>query len=601
MSPEGTPPAVTGDVPFSSSFALTRYRQEGYTFKPPGCLADCVPGFPRTSSRSWSALVGRRAVSGRVRLGRGPTLRSSRKARLVPEQLHVEVVPWGPNPQAVAPVLEIALGDPAVRAALGEAEHRVLSSAPVISEDPDEEPTRLRATVYDYTNERTLLIDAQADGSPGVEVSSSARQPLPSGEERAAALALLEQDAELGPALREGRLTPYRPMPPLVLEELPDGRVERTLAVGLRPQGNGTTHEIVGVRLARGEVVRFDGGAPDASLADETLCGLTDAGQPTVQGVPGAARITVRRGADVLWTLVAVRPAASSGTNGSGIELRSVSYRGKRVLRRAHVPILNVRYEGDACGPFRDWQNEEGTLTATGTDVAPGFRLCPTPARTILETGSDHGNFTGVAIHVEGEELVLTCELQAGWYRYISQWRLHADGTIRPRFGFGAVEDSCVCSVHHHHVYWRFDFDVAGFANNAVREFNDPPVTGTAKWHTLRHEVRRPRSTTRKRRWRVVNRDTHESYTLVPGPGDGVADSFGVGDMWALRRRGRQLDDGQGFTTDPAEARAHLNRFVNGESIYGADVVMWYAAHFSHDVHEEVGHVVGPELVPAGW
>ncbi len=74
-----------------------------------------------------------------------------------------------------------------------------------------------------------------------------------------------------------------------------------------------------------------------------------------------------------------------------------------------------------------------------------------------------------------------------------------------------------------------------------------------------------------------------------------------------LRRRGGQVDDGQGFTTDPAEARAGLNRFINGESVYDADVVLWYAAHFSHDVSAERaaanghGHVVGPELAPARW
>ena len=50
-------------------------------------------------------------------------------------------------------------------------------------------------------------------------------------------------------------------------------------------------------------------------------------------------------------------------------------YRGKRVLRRAHVPILNVKYDRDRCGPFRDWQYEEGKIEAQGTDVAPGFRL----------------------------------------------------------------------------------------------------------------------------------------------------------------------------------------------------------------------------------
>ena len=83
------------------------------------------------------------------------------------------------------------------------------------------------------------------------------------------------------------------------------------------------------------------------------------------------------------------------GTSGSGVELRYVDYRGKRVLYQAHVPILNVRYDKDACGPYRDWQYEEGMIQAAGTKVAPGFLLCPTPAKTILDTGSDTGTFLG--------------------------------------------------------------------------------------------------------------------------------------------------------------------------------------------------------------
>jgi hypothetical protein len=86
------------------------------------------------------------------------------------------------------------------------------------------------------------------------------------------------------------------------------------------------------------------------------------------------------------------------------------------------------------------------------------------------------GKLRGVAIHRQGRETVLVSELEAGWYRYVSRWRFHDDGTIRPRFGFSAVEDSCVCNVHHHHVYWRFDFDIGTRENNVVREFNSPPI-----------------------------------------------------------------------------------------------------------------------------
>jgi Cu2+-containing amine oxidase len=107
----------------------------------------------------------------------------------------------------------------------------------------------------------------------------------------------------------------------------------------------------------------------------------------------------------------------------------------------------------------------------------------------------------------------------------------------------------------------------------------------------------------RGRRWKVINRTTGENCTLTPGAEDGHRDAFGVGDLWALRRRPGQVDDGQAFTTDPAKARAHVDRFVNHESIHGTDIVLWYAGHFAHDIHhtEEVGHIVGPTLTLGDW
>jgi len=364
--------------------------------------------------------------------------------------------------------------------------------------------------------------------------------------------------------------------------------------------------------LIQRAIVRFEEAAPGRSRAFGEVCGPDYVQQSTTRATAGQVWITVSQGSTVLWKFLAVRPAASSGTRGSGVELRFVDYRGKRVLYRAHVPILNVRYDNDACGPFRDWQNEEGRIQANGVDVAPGFRLCPAPATTILDTGSDAGNYGGVAIYVQGQEVVLVSEMEAGWYRYISQWRLHANGTIRPRFGFSAVQDSCVCNIHHHHPYWRFDFDIRTAGNNRVREFNDPPLIGRSNWHTKTFEIRRPRDPARKRKWRVENTVTGEGYDIIPGPDDGVATlsadwPYPRGDVWILRYHGNELDDGVDCTTGGlgCVTEANLDSFVNGEAISDHDVVIWYAAHVTHDVaHEEpgeFGHICGPELKPVKW
>jgi hypothetical protein len=517
--------------------------------------------------------------------------------------VHVTIEPWGPDPDEIEAAARAALRHDAVRAEMDGPQARLVALQPL---DPPDEPVAaraVRATLYDYAAERALLLDVPLEGGGAPTVASSARQPLPSPEEFDDAVAVVRDHPELGPALRDGRLLPYRAMPPLAGEELPDGTVERTLTVGLRPAQGGEGHEIVGVRLGRRDVVRYDDKAPPRSRAAPRACGVPDAGQTTMTAAAGAARITVTRDGETLWSLIAVRPAASSGSQGSGVELRGVAYRGRRVLRRAHVPILNVRYDGDACGPYRDWQNEEGRFTAQGSGPAPGFRLCPTPATTVLDTGDDHGNFRGVAVYVDDEEVVLVSELEAGWYRYVSRWRLHADGTIRARFGFGAVENSCVCERHHHHAYWRLDFDIGGAGRDVVLEHNDPPLPGhDSSWHTLKHEIRRKRSPARKRRWRVRNQGTNEGYILVPGANDGEADSYGVGDFWALRYRSGQIDDSAVATG----TRAQIDSFVNHESIVGTNVVVWYAAHFSHDVahehdHHSDSHIVGPTLRPDRW
>src|SRR2546428_699718 len=65
--------------------------------------------------------------------------------------------------------------------------------------------------------------------------------------------------------------------------------------------------------------------------------------------------------ANPVWSLCWTPPDSSSGVDGSGLELRHVFYKGKRVFWQAHVPVLNVIYDQPSgfCGPtYRDWQRE---------------------------------------------------------------------------------------------------------------------------------------------------------------------------------------------------------------------------------------------------
>src|SRR5258705_12121300 len=225
-------------------------------------------------------------------------------------------------------------------------------------------------------------------------------------------------------------------MQPLVDIDLPAGKVERTLTVGLMPKDGKAGNEVVGVNMIRESVLRYEGGAPPTSLAVELNCGVPSAGQVTTgHGVAGQYQVTIMRGAEVIWEFLVIRPSASSGNNASGIELQNVKFRGKMVLARANVPVLNVQYYRRPCGPYRDWAYSEGFFGANGTDVAPGVRMCTDEPQTVLDNGTDTGNFRGVAIY-DREEVTLVSELEAGWYRYITKWTFDDEGIISPRFGF---------------------------------------------------------------------------------------------------------------------------------------------------------------------
>ena len=370
-------------------------------------------------------------------------------------------------------------------------------------------------------------------------------------------------------------------MPPLLDDELPDGTVERTVTVGLHPADGrraGTRSSASRLGPARSSASRT--ARRRARARPRRRCGLPDARQHTTTGRAGRGAHHRDAGTgEALWRLIAVRPAASSGTDGSGVELRNVAYRGKRVLRRAHVPILNVRYDGDACGPYRDWQNEESRFHADGDDV--GARLPALP-----HTGDDDPRVRqGPAATSRASRSSWTARRSMTRQRAArpagtatsAAWRLHADGTIRARFGFGAVENRACASVHHHHAYWRLRLRHRGrgrrrrCSSTTTRRCRASPATGTPC------ATRSAASATRAASGAGACKQpgSGEGYVLTPGANDGEADS-----ATASATSGR-CATAPARSTTAAVAGGHprrtSTRFVNGESIVGTDVVVWYA------------------------
>lgn len=506
--------------------------------------------------------------------------------------IRVRIAPVDGAEGALAADPSAVLEASAVRAALGGARHRLVHLD--IDDADGEQPAVFDAVVYDYDNGRSLVASGLVDDPRSAEVASTAEHPRPDADEFAEAVAALAAHDEVGDAVTSGALLPYAGMPPLLDVTRADGAVERRVTVGLRTRDtDAVTHRFAAVNLVTGAVELDPAGAPESSDAD---CGAPESDACPIGRRSGAVRVRVTRGDERLWDLVVRRPRISSGTFGSGVELRGVRYGGMRLLRTAHAPILNVEYDRSVplggCGPtYRDWLDEEACFVAHGQDVLPGYRACPTRPSTIFESGVDGGNFRGVAFDIRGTRLVIQSEVRAGWYRYVSEWRLSANGAIRPRFGFEAVHNPCTCKPHRHHVYWRWVFDIDG-KPATVQEFNRPRLDGHPRqWHTIRRETRRRRNASRERRWRIRNRDG-VGLRLVPGD-DGRADDFGIGDLWVLRRRPGEVDDGYGVTD-----RAKISQFITGDDVTEADLVLWYAGHFTHAPGEDVDHHVGPHLRP---
>jgi hypothetical protein len=513
----------------------------------------------------------------------------------------ITVTPWGPDQATIDDTKSGLLKNQTLLRYLTGKNYRMLAFDFLesgVKETKPEPPSRYRATFFNYTSNQAITVTGRFK-DPAVDVSLLSEQPVPSPEEIEAAVNIVSRDPVLGPAIRDGSLEPYASMPPLVNIDLPAGKVERTLTVGLMPKGGKAGNEVVGVNMIRESVSRYQGGAPPTSLAVDVNCGVPNAGQTSNgRGVAGQYQVTITRGADLLWDFLMIRPSASSGSNASGIELRNVRFRGKMVLSSANVPVLNVQYYRNLCGPYRDWSYQEGMFAANGTYVVGGsgngIMLCTSEPQTVLDNGTDTGNFRGVAIY-DREEVTLVSEMEAGWYRYISKWIFNDEGIISPRFGFGATSSSCVCNGHVHHVYWRFDFDLATAANNSVAEF----YQGFLK--TVETESMRSRLSA-DQYWVVSNSVTGEAVLIKPGPLDGNYDKYGLGDLWLLRSHFPSEIDDSGQPTGGCSTCAHLNPMINGESIQDQDIVVWYGTHWAHDhfdapLHDDGPNLCGPDLI----
>ena len=475
------------------------------------------------------------------------------------------------------------------------------------------DPTRFDATIYDYTVEKAfdLVLDAK-----GKELSRTAlaEQPARLLDELADAEAVVRANEAFAPAFTAGAITLYEAMPPVTV----DGEGRRLVNVGVISQAPAGAsiekNEIVSVHIPTGLVMRYPSGAPETSRAALLACGPPSSGCGYASG-PCSYYQIVWPTTDPVWKLNVRHPSCTSSVqgDGTGLELTDVYYRGRLILKRAEVPVLNVLYSGNTCGPWRDWLFSEDCFQALGTDVpaaGSGVRIASAPPSTLCESGipgSDAGNFKGVAIFDQGDALWIMTETNAGWYRYVMEWRLHLDGTIEPIFGFGATSNSCTCNLHFHHAYWRMEWAIDAVSDGTT----DDPATGITTLERRRAGTQddydpiategtfvRPVLDGDKDYWRIKNPVTGNGYVVQPGLLDGNAngDTYGKWDFAALALNAGQIDDLNVNTS------INVAPWVSGEALGATKrLVTWYHATFTHDDPNGTGEaceLAGPKFVP---
>ena len=312
-----------------------------------------------------------------------------------------------------------------------------------------------------------------------------------------------------------------------------------------------------------------------------------------------------------LWTFDFVNAPQSTGANGSGLEIRNVYYNGHLVFNTAHVPILNVEYDGSGCSCFRDWFDEEAGYATDGIQAGSCIALStPGVVETTCDsneaggTGGDPGSFTGTAFEDFGSELVLTSNQRAGWYRYRMKWHFYADGRIWPEFSFSAASATCTSQTHRHHAYWRFDFDLDGAEADEIREIN--PTAGTEMTFTT-EDVRTWGNPADGIFWDVRDSATGFGYQIVPGAQDLLLaiDSFSKLDAAIAVYDPTEIEDGATFLN---QCPINLDSFptydgqdpiVNGETVTGEDIVFWYRSSATHTGGNPWEcDIVGPTLNP---
>ncbi|MEZ4863406.1 MAG: hypothetical protein R3C14_18960 [Caldilineaceae bacterium] len=284
----------------------------------------------------------------------------------------------------------------------------------------------------------------------------------------------------------------------------------------------------------------------------------------------------------------------------------------RKVLQEASLAQIEVSYD-DGAATFA-YASDPGLggaqlLPLNATDCPAGVLLQENDQAVLCKQVGGRGYlYKYYTQQRQGAAMTLFSAAQIGQHLYIVQWRFLDDGTIEPqvgeggrllrqgqdpRYGWPVQPTTAAQPIGIGYVtdyWWRLNFDLGdNGANDAVDEFVvSPASSNTQRVSTvtaLTSETGRTLDPDQKRSWRVrdgalTNSDGHAvSYHLEPdqagyrhvGP---AAQPWTQQDLYVTVAHACERLASHNPTT--GGCADNVAAYVNGESVAGADVVLWY-------------------------
>ncbi|TXH70184.1 MAG: hypothetical protein E6Q83_06565 [Thiothrix sp.] len=326
-----------------------------------------------------------------------------------------------------------------------------------------------------------------------------------------------------------------------------------------------------------------------------------------------------------------------------GIVLSKIHYtprNGQRrlVLNQAGLAQIHVPYDdnGARYHDISDYGLGGNYMAALNSTDCPGGKLLKFGSKSVLcqQNEARGAAFSTQTEGLQGNSFSLFSVSKIGAYNYIPLWRFLDDGSIEPGVGatgalqrFGdrnaeqqgwLVADNKVGIAHLHNFFWRLDFDLNGSSqDDYVEELNFSTTAGKTSLTRTRFtsEVGRSVDPTTSRVWRVVDGAAtnakglpisyeirlRQSEQQDTGP---ASEAFTQNDLYVTRHNSCELFASHNPTVN--NCANNLADFVNGESLNGADIVLWPSTTFYHmpraeDAPQMDAHWSYIQLSPRDW